>query len=142
MKLKLLAALLLVFFAAGAQVPSYQVTTTSGSAGYYFLMPALIFPGPSVPHTQMILDSTGELIYYRPFVISNTPGFTVQPNGQVSYFQGNQFTILDSNFINRDTAHFIGYTTDSHDFQILPNGHKLLLGIETVTMDLSMYSYF
>jgi hypothetical protein len=126
-----------------AQVPPYTITAQSSeSKGYYFLMPARITPGPVIPHDQIILDSLGELVYYRTFVISNTPGFTVQPNGMISFFQGNQFTLLDSTFTTVDTARCSGYVTDSHDLQILPNGNRLMLGVETVTTDLSSFFLF
>jgi hypothetical protein len=123
--------------------PAYNINfCTSGSKGYYFLDPFTISQFTTGNPTQMIIDSTGQTIYYRP--LSNGGGdFKIQPNGGLmSYLYNNKFFLMDSTFTVVDSVACIGHTTDGHDLQVLPNGDFLLLGLENINMNLSSYNFF
>ena len=94
---------------------------------------------------NMILDNSGAPIWYR-----RTPDrrrdFKVQKNGALSMlvregFGGeNAHIALDSTYTIVDTMFAgYGYTTDEHEFQILPDGHYFLIGIRAETIDMSQY---
>ena len=119
----------------------YDSTQTSG---YYFLVPTYLSSPNMGFHSQLVLDRYGDVVYFKSLgTLNNTPDFKVQPNGQITYFKNLQFYILDSTFTIVDSVSCKnGITTDSHDFQILPNGHFLLLGYENAIMDLSAYPWF
>jgi len=147
MKKNLLIAILclLQYSSAVSQVQPYQVTIYDSSAtvGYYFLVPSRVTNPMQGIHAQMILDQFGDLVYYRSLgVAANSPGFTVQPNGMITYCLNSKFYILDSTFTVKDTVVCKNVTTDNHEFQILPNGNYLMLGFEYVVMDLSAYAWF
>jgi len=115
--------------------------------GYYFLYTYKVSKEPHVPakEYQMILDAKGRIVYFKNFPGSSD--FRLQSNGLAYYYISNKsganFYIIDSAFKTIDTiACRNGIFTDGHDFQILPDGHYLLLGYETVTMDLSKYKMF
>lgn len=114
---------------------------TPASSGYYFTDPFSVIT-PNYPHTQMILDAKGKVLYYHSLPGSSIH-FSLQPNGLISYNQGNQFYFIDSTFNIVDSVTTQnGIYQDSHEIQVLPNGHYLLLGYEFQVMDLSAYHYF
>ena len=126
-----------------AQWANYQfIEYTSGSTGYYFFTPVRQNGPGSMYKNQMVLDARGEIIYYHPLLAANTPDFKLHPNGMISYYKTNKYFLMDSTFTVVDSVQCVGYTTDSHDLQILPNGHYLLLGTNVVVMDLSSYPMF
>jgi hypothetical protein len=125
--------------------PAYNVTVNPGApGGYYFTGPFEFFvPGSH----QMILDSSGHLVYFKPFSQGPFPfaivEFKILPNGQMCYYRKGKFFLMDSTFTVVDSVYVRnGYLADSHDLQVLPNGNYLLLAEETVTMDLQAYPYF
>ena len=91
----------------------------------------------------IILNEDGSPYFYRrsnDFLMD----FKVQPNGQLSRNVDDRDTnehfcvTLDRQFNNVDTfAVGFGYHTDHHDFQLLPNGHSLLIANEHRTIDMS-----
>jgi hypothetical protein len=137
---------LLQFAPAFSQTQPYHVAIydSTKTVGYYFLVPSRLTNPSQGIHAQMILDRFGDLVYYKPLgFTNNTPDFKLQPNGMVTYFQNSKFYLLDSTLTWRDTIVCKnGITTDSHDLQILPNGHYLLLGYENIFMNLSAYAWF
>jgi len=96
-----------------------------------------------------ILDSVGHII--DSVRVNGAPfDFQVQPNGLLSYALGD-FTIniplpgqdlrqivLDSTFAVVDSFKTKnGYTTDFHEFLMLPNGHAILMSYHTIIFDMS-----
>jgi arylsulfate sulfotransferase len=126
-------------------LPSYSVTVLdTASKGYYFMIP-IKFAGslPGYTVTQTILDKNGNLVYYKKFPTGNPGDFKLLSNGLMSYSNANKFYLMDSSFIVVDSiVPKNGVIFDGHDLQLLPNGHYVMLGIETVTMNLSSYNYF
>ncbi|MEO8086952.1 MAG: aryl-sulfate sulfotransferase [Bacteroidota bacterium] len=129
-----------------SQIPPYHTTIfdSTGTTGYYFLVPTRLTSPNAGFHSQLVLDRYGDVVYYKSLgTLTNSPDFKVQPDGRISYFRNQQFYLFDSTFTIVDSVSCKnGITTDSHDFQVLPNGNFLLLGYETSTMDLSSYAWF
>lgn len=146
---KLSVALFLALLASDSHSQSYSPFTIteydSSSTGYYFTSLQKTGGNPQgIPPFQMILDSTGNVVYYKLFTPGLNPlDFKLQPNGLISYGYDGQYFLMDSTFTIVDSiACKNGVTTDLHDLQILPNGNFLILGIEEFQMDLSSYPLF
>ncbi len=142
----LILSLFVFVFKASSQIPPYQavIYDSAGTAGYYFLVPTRLTNPNAGFHSQLVLDRFGDVVYFKSLgPLTNTPDFKVQPNGMITYFKTGMYYILDSTFTIVDSVGTKnGVTTDSHDFQILPNGHYLILGYKNVIMDLSAYAWF
>lgn len=116
--------------------------------------PITFTPYKPVPSGQIFIDndeSTSSIGYYLVDVATSGKvlgykrttnyayDFKRQPNGLLSYYDRNSldFVVMDSlyNVINAYRA--IGYFTDVHEFQMLSNGHVLIMGDdpESVNMD-------
>ena len=94
---------------------------------------------------NMILDNNGNPIWYL-----RTPDrrrdFKVQKNGMLTmlvrtgYAFGEGFIGLNQNYEEVATYHAVdGYATDEHGFQVLENGHYLLIGRREERVDMSQY---
>ena len=143
---KIIFSLLVVFSFQTAftqtSYPAFSVTAYDpASTGYYFIVPFI--PNTSVYPTHMILDSVGHVVYYKQMNVLNSGDFKIQLNEFMTYSWANKFYVMDSTFTIVDSVRCRNnIITDTHDMEMLPNGHFLLLGSEYVTMDLSMYNYF
>jgi len=97
--------------------------------GYLFFAPFTLNPRFGY---LVIIDNNAIPIYYNKMPNIQTD-FKVQPNGLLSY--GDIFTRY---FYTMDSSYSVvgsystgnGYYTDSHEFQILPNGHYLLMAYD------------
>ncbi len=97
----------------------------------------------------LILDSSGQMVYYKQLPPGRAyTNFTEQPNGMLTYFDGatpantsqNVIHVLDSSYNEVDQyAAGDGFSADSHDFRLLPNGHALLLATDQEPMDMRAY---
>ena len=108
--------------------------------GYVFLSP---FSRTS-SGKLVIVDNLGNPIFFRRLPLPSTD-FKMQPDGRLTYFsQGSgsepsKFYAMDASYSIVDSfATGNGYQTDTHDMQILPGNHALLLSYdpEPVRMDL------
>lgn len=110
--------------------------------GFYFLTTYKIGNyGDKERCYQLILDETGNIIYYK----KSDPcfDFKIQPNGLISYFGAGRFYFINGSFKKVDSVSCInGVKTDLHDLCVLPTGNILLLGTETLTLDLSAHKLF
>ncbi len=106
----------------------YDTTVT----GYYFV---------AETNTMMILDGKGKLIHHVPQ--ERLFNFALQKSGTILFSDSLKFFMMDSAFTVTDTLTCTPpYSTDRHDLRILPNNHLLMLGGETVTVDLTPYPYW
>lgn len=123
-----LILLSILSFSAQAQPPIYQVSICKpASTGYYFLCNT---------ESLMILDNAGTLIYYKRG--NNFSNFMIQPNGIMTYAEFNGFMFMDSTFSVFDSIKCKNVAlTNYHDLRILPIGHFLLMGTDSVMMNLS-----
>jgi hypothetical protein len=90
----------------------------------------------------VICNEDGTPYFYRRYdsLGYGSGDFKVQPSGVLSAFmyQPAHHIILDHNYAEIDTfscGH--GYQTDSHECQLLPNGHALLVGLDPQMVDMS-----
>lgn len=93
----------------------------------------------SAPSYLLILDNDGSPYWYRRMP-SRTLDFKMQIDGRLSYFDRaiGAFSVLDSTTTVVDTFRCgNGYTTDFHDFVLLPNGHALLMSYDPQVVDMS-----
>ena len=84
----------------------------------------------------VILDNTGTNLVYANK--TNVILRFVPPQGFVSATGTNGFLLKDESLSNVVAAcNTLGYTLDTHDFKLFPNGHALLFGSEVRTFDMS-----
>jgi len=133
------------FLVAQNPLPAYKVTVSNPPfSAYYFFSPIKISAkGNSLP-VNVILDSIGEPIFFKKLPKGlHSESFRLQCNYQMSYNFEGKFYLMDSTFTVVDSVGCKNdLQLDAHDFVVLPNGHYLLLGYETLKMDLSRYNYF
>jgi hypothetical protein len=87
---------------------------------------------PSGSYGEIVNDSGRPAFYVKAaFPILD---LKVHPNGDYSYFSSDAggFTVLDSKFTKITNVKTVGFPTDNHDFMILPNGHYLLFGYDSL----------
>lgn len=129
-------------FMLPADFPAISVTSNNPSPGYVFLanfsfgMP----PDTVTSFYQMILDNDGVPVYFRRapqgrFILD----FKVQPDGRLSYyvFGSNHYYLMDNTYTVVDSVEAVGFITDIHELQVLPNGHMLLMGYYRRPVDMS-----
>lgn len=128
---------LLFFLTSNAQrLPSLKAVSNDPSlTGYYFLSSnyagAIQF---------LILDNSGSVLYYKPIQLERIAAynFSLNANGLISYTNNRKYFFMDSSFALVDSVECSNlYRTDPHDMRLMPNGHYLLLGADTMRMDLS-----
>ena len=105
------------------------VSSNNPSDGYLFFAPAILNPPLGY---LIIIDNNGIPIYYnrRP---NSQIFFKVQPNGLLTYGDNfsHYFYSMDSSYAIIDSFSIgNGYVTDDHEFQMLSNGHSLLLAYD------------
>jgi len=131
--------------------PPIEITIhdSAETEGYYFLAPYASSPPYSYTHPQLILDRLGQIVWYRIFSgppsTTTTYDFKIQPDGRMTYYSiaRKKFFVMDSTFMIKDSLDAAnGFEIDVHDLQFLPDGHYLLLALETRTMDLTGYPFF
>ncbi len=84
-----------------------------------------------------IMDSTGSLIYWKQ-ESNKGLNFTLQPSGYLSYWNENNFFLMDSSYNIIDTIGCgNGYTADWHEFIHLENHHSLLFAYDNQYIDMS-----
>ncbi len=133
-----------------ADFPAVHVSTyTPGEVGegYIFLAVASVTPG--VGTYEMILDNNGNPVWYAKLDAQEIYDFKVQPNGYLTsapFIHEHSYTgggdayhqIRDDTFnIVEEVRGKNGYVAESHDFQILPNGHILQFGYYLSEVDMS-----
>ena len=151
---------------AGASAPA-PATSPVGPTAHYYTVPVplpvitvtnyishsaddYVFLNTSTtsnPQYLLILDDNGQLVYYKQLQnVRAYTDFTEQPNGLLTYFDGatpadygaNVFHVLDASYNEVDQYEAgNGYSADSHEFQLLPNGHALMTIYDQETVDMT-----
>jgi len=87
----------------------------------------------------MILNNDGSPYFYQA-LDEPSLDFRVQSNGMLSRWIGGDvrgYLVMDQHFQNVDTLRCLnGFDTDEHEFQLLPNGHALMIAKEERSMSL------
>ena len=129
-------------------VPMITVTPGTGTpaAGYFFLSPSH-FQGTD--GFNLIIDNSGNLVYWQEITDGTPVDFKVLPNGYLGYGSMYEFSkitgggptvfrMMDSSYTVVDSfAMGNGYIAESHEFQLLPNGHALMLSYDLQNVDMS-----
>ena len=85
----------------------------------------------------IIADNNGNIVKYKKFSTAES-NFRVLPNGELMTSENGRHIILDTTLAPIDTFKCgNGYTADSHDFVLLPNGHALLFASDPQPVDMS-----
>ncbi|MDH4158594.1 MAG: aryl-sulfate sulfotransferase, partial [candidate division Zixibacteria bacterium] len=115
--------------------------------GYTFLAVAAEVEG--IGYYVMIVDNDGNILWYKEANDDEIYDFKVLPNGHLHYaafIEPHSWTgggdvvhvILDENFNEVEVIEAgNGYVAEGHDFQMLPNGHALLIGYYMSEVDMS-----
>jgi hypothetical protein len=129
--------------------PTLTVTTNYAPAvatGYIFQ--SVTIAPTNVGYYAMILTNDGTPVWYKELT-NACYDFKVLPNGYLHYAQqtkaltysgGGYVTheILDENHNSVESIHAgNGYVAEAHDFQMLPNGHVLLISYYLTQVDMS-----
>ena len=144
MKKLLLLLLLLPSLCFSQYIPFTTSVYDNTNTGYYFFSSFKQNGNPSIGKPAlMVLDDKGRTVFYRIFENGLANDFKLGPNKIMSYTFGSVFYLMDSTFKIKDSVVCKnGILTDGHDMQMLSNGHYLILGYETKTMNLSSYNWF
>ena len=111
-------------------------TFKSGRAGDHQQFVTLI---PSDEQYLMIVNNQGIPVFWKK-TNSENMGFTLQPNGLLTYFDASSGSYLemDSSYNVIDSYKCgNGYQTDLHELRLLADGHALLLGDDPEIVDMS-----
>ncbi|MCK6638927.1 MAG: arylsulfotransferase family protein [Bacteroidia bacterium] len=139
--LKFLICILVASVSIHAQIPQYTITSQNPelNRGFFFLAPFKMRMTVAKPlNFLLISDMKGNPVYYKDSVYASD--FKMHSNGVFSYFNSRCFVLMDGNFMIYDSVQCVnGAETDSHDFQILPNGNYVLIGMRTETGNLSKF---
>ena len=114
----------------------YIVVTNNGGAAPGDLIGNI--DGRNADGTKLyyvVLDNTGTNALFASK--TNTLYRFVTPQGFDAVAAAGGFNLKDETFSNVDSVTTLGYTLDSHDMKLLPNGHALLFGTEVLTIDMS-----
>jgi len=138
----------------GSQLSSGQVlppvdvlTNANPSPGFVYLAPNSRVSSPQYAPSLMILDSAGVVVKSR-FIPEFGFDFRLLPDGRLGYsvFQAagtgprasSSIYIVDTNLQTNDSLRGVnGYNLAMHSFIVLPNGNRLLVLQEDVTLDLT-----
>ncbi|MFM2017988.1 MAG: hypothetical protein RL007_1644 [Bacteroidota bacterium] len=139
--IKFLLCILIASVSIHAQIPQYTITSqnTELKRGFFFLAPFKMRMTVAKPtNFLLVTDVKGNPVYYKDSVYASD--FKMHSNGVISYFNSRCYVLMDGNFMIYDSVQCVnGAETDSHDFQILPNGNYVLIGMRTETGNLSKF---
>lgn len=113
-----------------------QIDVTGEREGYLFIS-TIQFAACSKNNYAMILDGTGDLVYYKQFPdCSLVTDFKRQPDGSLTYWLGTQvapgvfngaITRMDNTYQVTNIYTSTGDYLDNHEFLVLPNGNVMLM---------------
>ncbi|MBN1760583.1 MAG: aryl-sulfate sulfotransferase, partial [Chitinispirillaceae bacterium] len=128
--------------------PKFTLTPGTGAPadGYIFLSPSHFVDKKGF---NLILDNSGNIVYWQEITDGTPVCFQVLPNGYLGY--GSMYEFYDftgggpTKFYMMDSSYTIvdefkmgnGYVAESHEFQLLPNGHALMLSYDLQSVDMS-----
>jgi Arylsulfotransferase (ASST)/Divergent InlB B-repeat domain/Ser-Thr-rich glycosyl-phosphatidyl-inositol-anchored membrane family len=114
----------------------YIVVTNNGGAAPGDLIGSL--GGRTADGTKLyyvVLDNTGTNALFASK--TNSLSRFVTPQGFDAVPGGGVFSLKDETLGVVDSFKTLGYTLDTHDMKLLPNGHALVFGTEVRTIDMS-----
>lgn len=126
-----------------AAAPPALTTTTTGREddGVLLTTPA---PAGGDLAGAAIYDNSGDLVWWKEGPYMNLEPVTFRGEPSLSVFDntdvGGEYLLLDSSYREIASYRVNGHFTDSHEFEISPDGSRvLLLGFSYATRDLTEY---
>ncbi len=127
--------------------PINVTTNTTPSPGVFLIAPNNRTPQPVHPPYVGLVDNTGQVVRWNslpafPFDIKQLSdgriGYSVFQSAGTGALAASRAIVLDTNLqpVNEYTVGF-GKNMAMHDFLLLPNGNRLMLIQEVVTVDMS-----
>jgi hypothetical protein len=120
--------------------PIDVIVNDNPADGHVFISDFAFAPSSPYSGFLMILENDGTPVFFREMPTSAWD-FKKQPNGFLTYYladgrgyyfeMDNTYTVVDSFSMGN------GYTADRHDFQMLPNGHSLMIAYDPQEVDMS-----
>jgi len=100
----------------------------------------------NAPHYNIIFNTSGEPVWYRK-TPDRRDDFKVQSNGWITMLvedgyrgSGTGYVALNQDFeFIKSMRATNGYTTDGHDFFMLPDSGYIIIGLRETTVDMSNY---
>lgn len=121
------------FAAIPSDYPKVVATNRGGAAPGYLI--GAIGGGNGSQTYYVVLDNSGTNLVYAS--TTNALLRFMTPQGFATTTDGGSFRFADESLETVDAFTAIGYNLDTHDVKLLPNGHALVLGIESRAVDLS-----
>ena len=122
-----------------ADLPTVDGVQSGTTAPGSLFLSSIRFDDTSYRTYLMILANDGTPLFYQRLIGAGFD-FKVQAPGRLTYFDANTgaFYALNGNYAVVDSFRVgNGYYTDIHDFQLLPNGHALLIAYDNHVVDMS-----
>jgi hypothetical protein len=119
--------------------PVIEATVTGKTTPGRIFLTNLDLSNAYAPSYLLILNDDGTPYWYRRMP-SRTLDFKMQVDGRLSYFDRSTgaHMVLDSTYTLVDSFRCgNGYTTDFHDFVLLPDGHALIMSYDPQIVDMS-----
>ena len=91
----------------------------------------------STPAYILIFENDGTPLFYRKYIGRRIWDVTVQCDTMMSYMVGATAFLLDKQYETIDRYWCDTLKTDPHEFQLLPDGHSLLISIDEKMWDMS-----
>jgi len=144
-----------------APAPSSSARSTAGTAGYVTVpadfpaitvtvpasdtAPGLVFAAPFIGSPSalgylLMLDNSGQPVYYQRLPNDVGLDFKLLPDGTLSYFDENDdgWVIMDSSYHEKAVVKAAnGLGGDAHELQLMNDGHYLIMADQYVTVDMS-----
>jgi hypothetical protein len=118
-----------------ATYPYLEVTNSGGAAPGQLIGNIGGRTAAGTRLTYVILDNTGTNILFSS--TNQALWRFVSPQGFDAVATGGVFGLKDETFNVVDAATTLGYTLDTHDIEVWPNGHTLVFAQEFQTVDMS-----
>jgi hypothetical protein len=123
-----------------ADFPTISVTTPASSTAPGLVFVAPFLSAPSALGYLLMLDNSGQPVYYQRLPNDYGLDFKVLPDGTLSYLDAAQddWVIMDSSYHQEAVVKAAnGLTSDGHELQLMNNGHYLIMADQWQTVDMS-----
>ena len=120
--------------------PKFKIDVNSSPAPGDVFFYSFNFDGEPSNHI-CIMSSKGDSVFSRK--TSEKGGtFDINKNGYLTLFNfdSSYFEVWDSTYVMIDKFETHGYTTDAHEFILLPDGHAFLMAYDFQMVDMTVYN--
>jgi hypothetical protein len=120
--------------------PRFVIDTNTNPAPGDIFYYSFNFEGEPTNHI-CIMSSDGDSVYSKK-TTEKGGTFNINKNGYLTLFNSDSsfFEVWDSTYNIIDKYATQGYTTDAHEFILLPNGHSFLMAYDPQIVDMTIYN--